>query len=260
VSQNNDQSAVGHNLAGKRALVTGGTSGIGRAAAKLLAVAGCRIAINYGSDDKKAADTIQELDGFDVVALKADVADPDAAKQLIADAAEKLGGLDVLVHSAGVAKGDDTVPAAFDRVVRTHLHSTHHLLPPAAEAMRQVGGGSIVLVTSIANNKGYATSYAAAMAGKRCYAVGFARQVAPDNIRVNCVAAGTIFTEMLAPYFATDADRRARTEQDMPLWKSRTGFPVGDDAAKAIVFLAGDLASHITGEELKANGGQWISV
>ena len=261
-SETNPADLLGHGLADKAALVTGGTSGIGRAAARLLAAAGCRVAVNYAHNDGRAEEALAEVAPHGEAALfKADVADPDAARGLVADVAARFGGLGVLVHSAGVPKGDDADPAQFDRVVRSHLHSTHYLLPAAAKAMAagKPAGGSIVVVTSIAANKGGPTSYAAAMAAKRCYALGFARQVAADGVRVNCVAPGTIFTDMLAPFFKSDAARRERAQADMPLWKRREGYPVGDDVAKVIAFLAGDLSGHITGEEIKANGGQWVS-
>ena len=246
-------------LAGKAALVTGGSSGIGKSAARLLAAAGCRVVIGYSRDRAKADAAVAEI-GRGATALKADLADPDACRAIVADAADRLGGLDVLVHSAGVSKGDDADPAAFDRVVRVHLHSTHHLLTAAEGPMRRGGGGSVVAVTSLAGNRGGDTSYAAAMAGKTAYTLGFARRVAPDNIRANCVSAGTIFTEALDPFLPGDAAKRQRAERDIPLYKRRGGFPVADDAGRVILFLASDLAAHVTGAEVRANGGQFIAV
>lgn len=246
------------NLDGKVALVTGGTSGIGRSAAEMLAEHGCRVAINYAANDKRATDVEAAIPGSK--AFKADISDPDAAPALVADVVKHFGKLDILVHSAGISKRDDANPEDFDRVVKVHLHSTHFLLPAAANAMNEQGGGSIVVLTSIANNKGSATSYGAAMAGKLCYTLGFARSVTKQNIRVNAVAAGTIFTEMVNPFFKSNADRRAHAEREIPLWQKRSGIPEGDQVGKVILFLASDMASHLTGEEIRVNGGQWISV
>ncbi|MEM8873616.1 MAG: SDR family NAD(P)-dependent oxidoreductase [Planctomycetota bacterium] len=245
-------------LDGKVALVTGGTSGIGRAAAEMLAAHGCRVAINYAANDKRAAEVEDAIEGSK--AFKADISDPEVGPRLVADVVQHFGKLDVLVHSAGISKRDDTNPHDFDRVVKVHLHSTHALLPAAADAMDDSGGGSIIVLTSIANNKGSATSYGAAMAGKLCYSLGFARLVAKRNIRVNAVAAGTIFTEMVNPFFKSNAARREHTEKVMPLWDKREGIPEGDQVGKVILFLASDLASHLTGEEIRVNGGQWIAV
>ncbi|MEM6313157.1 MAG: SDR family NAD(P)-dependent oxidoreductase [Planctomycetota bacterium] len=247
------------NLDGKVALVTGGTSGIGRAAAEMLAAHGCRVGVNYAANDQRAAEVESAIPGSK--AFKADISDPVAAPKLIADVVDHFGKLDVLVHSAGISKRDDANPDEFDRVVKVHLHSTHFLLPPAADAMdHEEAGGSIVVLTSIANNKGSATSYGAAMAGKLCYTLGFARTVAPRNIRVNAVAAGTIFTEMVNPFFKSNAARREHTQRVIPLWQKRPGFPEGDQVGKVILFLASDLASHLTGEEVRVNGGQWVGV
>ena len=248
-----------YGLAGKAALVTGGSSGIGKSAARLLAAAGCRVVIAYGHDDAKADAAVAEI-GRGATSLKADLADAHACRKLVADAADRLGGLDVLVHSGGTSKGDDSDPAAFDRVVRVHLHSTHHLLTAAEGPMRRGGGGRVVVVTSLAGNRGGDTSYAAAMAGKAAYTLGFARRVAADDIRANCVSAGTIFTEALDAFLPGDAAKRQRAERDIPLYKRRPGFPVADDAGRVILFLASDLAAHVTGEEVRANGGQFIAV
>lgn len=246
-------------LDGKVALVTGGSSGIGKSAATLLTAAGCRVAVGYSRDQAKAEKAVAEIGG-ETFAIKADVADAAACQDMVRRTVDTFGRLDVLVHSAGISKLDDGDPVAFDRVVKVHLHSTHYLLPAALEPMRRQGGGSIVVLTSIAGNKGGASSYAAAMAGKRAYTLGFARQVAGENVRVNCCSPGTVFTEMFDKFIPGDAAKRQRTERDIPLWKRRSGYPKADDAGKVILFLASDLAGHVTGEEVRVNGGQFVVV
>jgi 3-oxoacyl-[acyl-carrier protein] reductase len=116
-------------LKGKKALITGGTRGIGMATAMVLASEGVDVAVNYVNNDAAAHKSAAQLaaKGVKAVALKADVADPDQVEKLVKDANEQLGGLDILVHSAGIACITPQTPENFDRVVKVHLYSTHYL-------------------------------------------------------------------------------------------------------------------------------------
>jgi 3-oxoacyl-[acyl-carrier protein] reductase len=250
------------NLKGRKALITGGTSGFGRSAAELLADQGVDVCINYASNDAKAEATLDALAGRDVdaFAVKADLADRDACGDLVNQVRDRFGRIDILVHSAGIAQIDDSDPEKFDRVLRVHIHSTHWLFEAVTPIMSEQQAGSIVVLTSIANNSGSGGSYGAAMGGKVVYAIGKAAKLAENNIRVNCVAPGTVFTPMLDPYFHSDEAKRNATENRIPLWKNREGIPLADEVGKVILFLASDLASHVTGEEIRVNGGQFIAV
>jgi NAD(P)-dependent dehydrogenase (short-subunit alcohol dehydrogenase family) len=249
------------NLNGKKALITGGSSGFGRSAAELLADQGTDVCINYSSNEEKAAAALKALSRRDVdsFAVRADVADRDACADLVQQVKDRFGRIDILVHSAGISQINDTDPEAFDRVLRVHMHSTHWLFEAVTPVMVQQQSGSIVVLTSIANNKGDGGSYGAAMGAKLVYSLGKAAKLAEKNIRVNCVAPGTVFTEMLEPFYKSEESKRKKTEQRMPLWKNREGIPLADEVGKVILFLVSDLASHVTGEEIRVNGGQFIA-
>jgi NAD(P)-dependent dehydrogenase (short-subunit alcohol dehydrogenase family) len=246
-------------LKGKKALITGGGRGIGRATAMMLADEGVDVAINYVSNDAAAQAAAAELSakGVKAVAIKADVADHAAAEKLVKDAAEQLGGLDILVHAAGIANLTPPTPENFDRTMKVHLYSTHYLCRAVMPIFRAQKSGNIVILASIEAHTGNASAYSAAMAGKAIYMRGMARNAAGANIRVNCVSPGTIWTEMLDPFFPPE-QRRANTEKNMPLWRSREGIPGPQEVAKVILFLASDLASHVTGQDIPVNGGQDI--
>ena len=195
--------------------------------------------------------------GVKALSLQADVADPAAAEKLVKDALAALGGLDILVHAAGIANLTPPTPENFDRTMKVHLHSTHYLCRAVMPLFRQQKSGSIVILSSIEAHSNSASAYSAAMAGKAAYMRGLRRAAAAANIRVNAVAPGTIWTEMLDPFFPPEA-RREQTEKVIPLWRSREGIPGPDEVAKVILFLVSDLASHITGQDIWVNGGQDI--
>ena len=249
-------------LNGKKALVTGGTSGFGRSAAELLAAEGVDVAVNYARNDEKAEKTLEALRGagVDALAVKADVADHEACADLVKQVHDRFGHIDVFVHSAGIAGMDDSKPEEWDRVIRVHLYGTHFICRAVEPVMVEQKSGSIVILTSIADNTGGANSYSAAMAGKLSYGLGLAKKLARHNVRVNCVAPGTVFTEMLDPFYKDEEARRKATEERIPLWVSREGIPRADEVGKVILFLASDLSSHITGEEIRVNGGQFVAL
>ena len=120
--------------------------------------------------------------------------------------------------------------------------------------------GSMVILTSIADNTGGANAYCAAMVGKLSDGLGLAKELAQHNVRVNCVAPGTVFAEMLDPFYKEEEAKRKATAERIPLWASGEGIPLADEVGKVILFLASDLASHITGEEIRVNGGQFVAV
>jgi 3-oxoacyl-[acyl-carrier protein] reductase len=247
-------------LKGKKALITGGGRGIGRATAMMLADEGVDVAINYVSNDAAAKATAEAIaaKGVKGVALKADVAEYAQAEQLVKDAAEQLGGLDILVHSAGIANLSPATPENFDRTMKVHLYSTNYLCRAVMPIFRAQRSGNIVILSSIEAHVCWgASAYSAAMAGKAAYMRGLARTSAALGIRVNAVAPGTIYTEMLDPFIPPEK-RRERTEKDIPLFRLREGIPGPDEIAKVILFLTSDLSSHVTGQDIWVNGGQDI--
>ena len=245
-------------LDGKRAFVTGGGRGIGRATAVLLARAGAAVAVGYRSRKTDAEETIRAIPrGAGGAAIQADLGDPAAARRAVTDAARALGGLDLLVVNHGVWAPDD-VPVAdlsdaqWDATVRANLDSVLYVCRAAIPLLPD--GGKIVLVSSTAGQRGEAfhADYAATKGAIIAFTKSLAVELAARGINVNCVAPGWVDTEMSAGPYARDGGRgRREIERTIPLGRVATA----DDCAGPIVFLCSDLARHITGEIVNVNGG-----
>ena len=244
-------------LDGKRAFVTGGGRGIGRATAVLLARAGAAVAVGYRSRKADAEETIRAITGGGA-AIQADLGDPAAAQRAVTDAARALGGLDLLVVNHGVWPPDD-VPVAtlsdaqWDATVRANLDSVLYVCRAAIPLLPD--GGKIVLVSSTAGQRGEAfhADYAATKGAIIAFTKSLAVELAARGINVNCVAPGWVDTEMSAGPYARDGGRGRRDiERTIPLGRVATA----DDCAGPIVFLCSDLARHITGEIVNVNGGR----
>lgn len=234
-------------LAGKRAFVTGGGRGIGRATAQLLARAGAKVAVGYRSR-KPAAES------YVTAAVRGDLGTAAGANKAVAEALRALGGsLDILVVNHGVWPPDD-VPVAkmtdeqWESTRRANLDAVIYVCRAAIPKITD--GGTIVLVASTAGQRGEAfhTDYAATKGAVISLTKSLAVELAP-KITVNCVAPGWVDTEMSAkPYVGGG---RARIEQTIPLRRVASA----DDVAGPILFLCSPLARHITGEVLNVNGG-----
>jgi 3-oxoacyl-[acyl-carrier protein] reductase len=243
-------------LRGRRALVTGGARGIGRATALLLARAGCDVAIGYRSRHDEAAAVVAELEraGVRACAHAAELADPAGADALVARAVAALGGLDIFVGNAGVWP-PEPVPVAelpserWRATLAANLDGVFYSLRAAARVLAD--GGRIVLVGSTAGQRGEAGhgDYAATKGALSSLVKGVALELAPRDITVNCVAPGWVDTEMCREPFAGAG--RAAIAAGIPL--GRIAAP--EDVAGPIVFLCSGLARHITGEVLNVNGG-----
>jgi 3-oxoacyl-[acyl-carrier protein] reductase len=243
-------------LAPRTALVTGGSRGIGRAAAELLARAGARVAINYRRDEAAARETVAAIRGFggEAVALEADVSRTGEARRLVEDAAAAWGRLDILVSNAGIweedvaGRGDVEV---WDRTYAVNLRGSH-LVTDAAVGPLSERGGVIVLVSSTAGQRGEAghSAYAASKGALISYAKSLAVELGPRGIRVNCVAPGWVDTDMTVGALGEPAGRR-EIERSIPV--GRVASP--EDIAGPILFLVSDLARHVQGEVLNVNGG-----
>jgi len=246
-------------LRGKTALITGGTSGIGRATSVLFAREGMNVAANYSRDDRKAMTLTKELRGAPgkIRAVRGDVSSAADVRRFTEETLAAFGTIDVLVHAAGIPTPEPETEEAWDRVMRVHLYSCYHLRETVVPVMRERKSGTVVIVSSLCAHTSASNSYCCAMAGKICFARGLARDLAPLGIRVNSVSPGTLFTPMLG-YFSSE-ERLAFTREKIPLCAANNGYPQGEEAARVILFLASDLARHVTGRDIVVDGGQSLA-
>jgi 3-oxoacyl-[acyl-carrier protein] reductase len=247
-------------LSPRVALVTGGSRGIGRAAARLLAAAGARVVVGYARDARAAASAVDEIRaaGGEAVALEADVADPAAARRLVAEAAAAWGRLDFLINNAGVwpenpaGSGD---LAAWDLAFAVNTRGVFVATDAAIPHLEKTRG-TIVFVSSTAGQRGEArhSAYAASKGAIISYTKSLATELGPRGIRVNCVAPGWVDTDMSAASLDDPAERRA-IESLIPIGRIASA----DDAAGPILFLVSDLARHLQGEIVNVNGGSVLA-
>ncbi|MBE1515535.1 SDR family oxidoreductase [Nesterenkonia halotolerans] len=244
-------------LQGRKALVTGGDSGIGAATAIAFAREGADVAIAYlpaeGKDAERVISAIEGA-GRTAVALPGDLMDKQYRDSLADSAAEKLGGLDILVNNAGKQIVNDSLEELTDEQVdeafQINIKSMYTL---TRAALKHMGPGStIVNSTSI---QAYAPNpmlldYAATKAAINNFTKGLAQQLAPRGIRVNAVAPGPVWT-IIQPTEGQPKEKLPEFGHDTPL--GRPGQPV--EMAPAFVFLASPESSYVTGETLNANGG-----
>ena len=242
-------------LEGKRALVTGGSRGVGRATAIMLAQAGADVGIGYLNRAPDAEEVVAELRalGRRAFAAAADVSTAEGARLLFDRCRAELGGVDVFVANAGIWEAADVAIAEMDdaqwaRTLRANLDSTFHCTRIAAREVTD--GGRIVLVSSTAGQRGEAfhADYAASKGAMISLAKSVAVELAPRGVTVNCVAPGWIDTEMTAAPIAAGRERIAAS---IPIGRIATA----QDVAGPIVFLCSSLARHVTGEVLNVNGG-----
>jgi len=244
-------------LAGHRALVTGGSKGIGRGIALKLAADGCDVAVSYASDPDGASATVAQIRklGRRGFALACDIAQPDQIAKLFARADEDLGGLDIVVANAGVELIEipfvDYTEAQYDRVFDVNTKGTFFTLQHAARRVRD--GGRIVLIcsnTTVLSLPGFAVYGASKMAPKYFVEV-LAKELGSRGITVNSVCPGV--TKAAGVFTATsDEDAYLRTmTASTPL--GRLGTP--EDVANAVTLLASEAAGFVTGHHLASDGG-----
>jgi 3-oxoacyl-[acyl-carrier protein] reductase len=243
-------------LAGRNAVVTGGSRGIGRATAELLARAGANVGLSYRSRGEDAQGVVGELAALGVHAWceAGDLARPEDARALFARADREFDGLDIVVGNAGIWPPDDVAIAEMNDArwrltLAANLDSIFHTCREAAGRLRR--DGALVLVSSTAGQRGEAfhADYAATKGAIIAMVKGLCIELAPRGVTVNCVAPGWVETEMAAPAFG--AGGRERIARSIPIGRIASA----QDIAGPIVFLCSPLARHITGEILNVNGG-----
>lgn len=242
-------------------LITGAARGIGAAAALKFAEAGAAgVVINYYKNRAAALLVAAEVEraGAQSLILQADVANAAEAKSLVTQTLEKFGRLDVLVANAGVWPAADKPinildEAQFENTIRTNVHGVYYVCRAAAEIFIQQKRGNIVTVSSTAGQRGEAghADYAASKGAVISFTKSLASELGRYNVNVNSVAPGWVDTEMSAGVLREDDETFKNFAQGIPLGRIATA----DDIANPILFLASDLARHITGEILNVNGG-----
>jgi len=246
-------------LAGKAALITGGSRGIGAASVKLFAQAGADVVFNYHRSKDAAAQVEQEArkHGTRVESLKADLSRMADSKKLVEFARERLGRIDILVANAGIWNEKDTPienvsEREWHEMVRVNLDSVYYAIHFTVPHMKAQKSGRIIAISSTAGQRGEAfhTHYGATKGAIISLVKGLSSELGPHRILVNCVAPGWVDTDMSASVLRTKAGMKSAT-RNIPLGRPGTA----EEIAGPILFLASDLANFINGEIVNVNGG-----
>jgi 3-oxoacyl-[acyl-carrier protein] reductase len=245
-------------LAGKTALVTGASRGIGRAIALRLAEAGANVVVNYAGSEAAAAETVAKVKelGREAIMIRANVANAEEVNEMFKEALERFGTIDILVNNAGITRDNLLMrmkEEEWDDVIATNLKGVFNCLKAATRPMMKQRSGKIINITSVVGvlgNPGQA-NYVAAKAGVIGLTKTAARELASRGITVNAVAPGFIDTDMTA---VLPEDVKASMLGQIPL--GRLGQ--ADDIAGVVLFLASDAANYMTGQTLHVDGGMYM--
>ncbi len=243
---------------GHRALITGGSRGIGLAYAEALLESGCTVVINhYGDGDKARRECARLTKVSPCHEIEADIAEPALARNMVRQAAEKLGGLDIVISNAGICRFTsfmDLTDAMWNRHIDVNLNGAFRVTQEAAKIMVAAGrGGRIVFTTSIGafRSKATQTHYCATKGGLDLLMQGMALELGPYGITVNAIAPGWIHTDI--------NDAASRDAATVPSWL-KTHCPLGrlgqpNDVKAAMLFLTSQEASYVTGSTVSVDGG-----
>jgi 3-oxoacyl-[acyl-carrier protein] reductase len=244
-------------LDGRKVLITGGSRGIGRATALLFAQAGADVAISYQRNQSAAEAVCKDVEkiGRQCLIRKAEFSSKGEADDLVAGILSEWGRIDTLVNNAGIwtylemGKLDEP---GYRGLMEANLDGVFYVTNAVVPSMKEQGRGWIINVASTAAVRGEAfhSHYAASKGAMVSLTKSLAIELAPHGIRVNCVAPGWVDTDMCTEVFS-EPGYREKVRQSIPLKR----IPPPEDIAGPIVFLASDLAVHITGETLNVNGG-----
>ncbi|MBT4981025.1 MAG: SDR family oxidoreductase [Gemmatimonadetes bacterium] len=251
-------------LKDKVALITGGSSGIGRAAAVAMAREGAKVALTARRAERcqEAVDEIERMGG-EALALPGDVADAEHVEALVAATVERWGRLDIVVPNAGIngvlAPIEDITPEEWDQTQNINVRGTFLTVKYAIPHLRAAGGGSIVVVSSVNGNRIFSnfgfTSYSCSKAAQVTFAKMAAVELAQWAIRINVVCPGWTKTSIGENTFARDIDKikipREYPEGMVPLQQRPAS---SEEVANVILFLASNEASYVTGTEIYVDG------
>ncbi|HXQ24841.1 MAG TPA: SDR family NAD(P)-dependent oxidoreductase [Candidatus Acidoferrales bacterium] len=248
-------------LAGKAALVTGGSRGIGAATVKMFAQAGADVVFSYHRNRESAAQVEQEArkHGTRIESFKADLGKMVDAKKLVAFAHQRLGRLDILIANAGIWNHEDAPiekisEREWDEMIRVNLKSVYAAVHHAVPHMIAQGGGRIVTLGSVAGQRGTAfhAHYSATKGAIISFTKALAVELARHNILVNCVAPGFVDTGI----WKATAKNRGQMQKLLAAYPLNRVATV-EEVAGPILFAVSDLATYVTGEVINVNGGSF---
>jgi 3-oxoacyl-[acyl-carrier protein] reductase len=244
-------------LAGKVAIVTGASKGIGAGIARALGAEGAAVVVNYASSKAGADQVVDEIisNGGNAIAVQGDVSQAEDVQRLFAETRERLGPVDILVNNAGVYQFhaiEAVNEPEFHRLFNTNVLGT---LLTIQEAVKQFGpnGGSVINIGSVVSTKAFESSviYSATKGAVDTITGVLAKELGGRKIRVNTIAPGVVVTEGSVSAGIIESELEQQAISNTPL--GRSGQP--DDIAKVAVFLASDDAGWLTGERISASGG-----
>jgi len=242
-------------LRGKVALITGASRGIGRAIAVEFAKEGASVIINYSTDDEGANETLEEIksiNGYGVI-VQGDISTFDKCQMIVEEVLKVMGKIDILVNNAGISHIGlfmDSTEEDINRVLNTNLLGSIYLTKHVLNSMIFRKSGSVINISSMWGEVGASCEvlYSATKGGLNSFTKALAKEVAPSNIRVNCIAPGVIDTKMNS---FLEGDEKKSLEEEIPL--GRFGLP--SEIGKIAVFLSSEDSSYITGQIIRADGG-----
>lgn len=244
------------NLKSKVVLITGGSRGIGASCVKYFAIAGASVAFTYNSSKSQAEKLVKRYSKLTRVrAYKADIANPEEIRECVKDVLKDFGRVDILINNAGIWKegkiGKLTL-AQWEETLRINLTSAFLFSSLVIPSMKKKRFGRIINISSTAGQRGEArySHYAASKGGMISFTKSLAEELAEFNILVNSVAPGWVWTDMTNPVLSDKKSFESEIKE-IPLKK----IAQPDDIAGPVLFLASDLAKHITGEVINVNGG-----
>ncbi len=248
-------------LTGKACLVAGASRGIGRAIALQFAATGATVAVHYRADEQRAVATLADLGNGPHIAVCADLGEPGAAADVVADVVSRLGRIDVLVNNAGIYEPHPVLSttaaewqSSWRRTIAANLLGPADLIHAVVPIMVEQGGGYIVNVTSRGAFRGEPThaAYGASKAGLNSLTQSMARALAPYGIYVTAVAPGYVATDMAAPYLEGPDGDEIRAQ--IPIGRVATA----DEVARVVVFLGSPGAESTTGTIVDVNGASYL--